>query len=134
MEHGEIVKAIEVEIEKATKARKDKIINARMLVECAGIPAEDYNRAVKIANGVLKRMFGGYSEEELEQQLQWRDEQILRHAETLPEDERDAYLQSEVKKYEQEAERALAEADTLLKLARMMKLAQRHHHTGNTQL
>jgi hypothetical protein len=119
MEHGEIVKAIEVEIE---KARKDKIINARMLVQRAGIPAEDYNRAIKIADGVLQRMFGGYSEEEIEQQLQWRDEQILRHAATLPAGERDAYLQSEVEKYNQEAERALAEAATLRELAQMMKL------------
>jgi len=111
MEHGDIVRAIENEIEKATNDPKLKRLTAAMIVERASIPTADRDRATKITEAVFKRLFGGYSEEEFEQQLSWRSKQIIRHAETLPVEEREAYLASEIAKFNQEAEAASAHAE-----------------------
>jgi hypothetical protein len=113
MEHSEIVTALEDTIEKMTNDPKVVRFDAAMLVKRACIPAEDRESALKIADDVMKRKFGGYSDEEFERQLQWRDEQIMRHAETLPFEEREAYLKSEAEKYEQEGAEAFAYAEAL---------------------
>jgi hypothetical protein len=75
-------------------------------------PNEDRKRVHIIAERVCKEAFQGWTPEEKRQQLEWRVEQIKRHAETLPAAAR--YLQAEAQKLRDEAAHAEAEANELL--------------------
>jgi hypothetical protein len=100
MEHGEIVRAIEAAIEKAQREMVG-VLHAKMLVERAAIPEEDRERAVEIAGNVLRRTFSGPTD----QQREWRYDEIIRHAETLPPEQAEAYVFAEMEKLMQEIEK-----------------------------